>query len=213
MTPADFHAAYRPTADTVSAGTNIDAIVLLAQWANETAWGTHFAGANNLGNIQSGGKSINYASLAAFAQACIATFNSGPYGAVIAAANTDDAMAALIASPWAAGHYGGNLHPWFDPLEGFELNKDQDFKLALLANDMIGGAEDNQNGVAATVHRIEKAVKALASTGVQVDLTPVLNAIADLKAHPAVVADPSVLAIVTRIENAMKAQGAALQGA
>ncbi len=93
------------------------------------------------------------------------------------------------------------------------MNKDQDFRLSLLANDMIGGTEDNQNGVAATVHRIEKAVKAIATTGVPVDLTPVLNAIADLKAHPAVVADPSVLAIVTKIENAMKAQGSALLGA
>ena len=56
-------------------------------------------------------------------------------------------------------------------------------------------------------------MKAIATTGVPVDLTPVLNAIADLKAHPAVVADPSVLAIVTKIENAMKAQGSALLGA
>lgn len=38
-----------------------------------------------------------------------------------------------------------------------------------------------------------------------VDLSPVLTAIADLKAHPAVVADPAVLAIVTRIESGLKA--------
>lgn len=36
------------------------------------------------------------------------------------------------------------------------------------------------------------------------DLAPVLAAIADLKAHPAAIADPAVLAIVTRIETALR---------
>jgi hypothetical protein len=36
------------------------------------------------------------------------------------------------------------------------------------------------------------------------DLSPVLAAIADLKAHPAAIADPAVLAIVTRIETALR---------
>lgn len=46
-------------------------------------------------------------------------------------------------------------------------------------------------------------VKALGTSGVKVDETAVLAAIADLKAHPAA-GDPAVLAIVTRIETALK---------
>ena len=74
MTPADFAAAYRDMAGTVSQGTGIDNVVLLAQWANETARGTHVVG-NNLGNIRCGPTTFSrYATLHDFAQACFATF-------------------------------------------------------------------------------------------------------------------------------------------
>jgi hypothetical protein len=51
MTPAEFAAKYNSTAHAVGRGTGIDNVVLLAQWANETAWGTVVVG-NNLGNIR-----------------------------------------------------------------------------------------------------------------------------------------------------------------
>ncbi len=47
MTPVDFAAAYVTTAREVSDGTGIDSAVLLAQWANETAWGTVVVGILN----------------------------------------------------------------------------------------------------------------------------------------------------------------------
>ncbi|HKW71077.1 MAG TPA: glucosaminidase domain-containing protein [Candidatus Dormibacteraeota bacterium] len=126
MTPDGFHAAYRPTANQVSAGTGIDPIALLAQWANETSWGTSWAGAPyNLGNIENNGVVIHYASLDAFAQACIATFHLPQYAGVLAATNAVDQLAAIVASPWAANHYGGSLMGFYSPLEGFELTPEE----------------------------------------------------------------------------------------
>ncbi len=123
MTPQAFAAAYLPTAHTVSAGTGIDAGVLLAQWANETDWGTAWAGApNNLANIRCGpGGAIEscYATLADFAAAAIATWHNGYYGAVLAAVGVDAQLAAICASPWSAGHYGGSLTSFYAPLAGY----------------------------------------------------------------------------------------------
>lgn len=129
MTPAEFHNAYRDCADQVAAGTNIDPIALLSQWANETAWGTYWQGApTNLANIRNGpGGAIQpYASLDVFAQDCIATFHNGYYQPVLDATNAIDQLAAIVASPWSAGHYGGTLMPYYTQLEGFELTPQQE---------------------------------------------------------------------------------------
>jgi len=131
VTPAQFHAAYRPTANQVSAGTGIDPIALLAQWANETDWGISWAGAPfNLGNIENNGVVIAYPSLAAFVTACIDTFHNGFYGAVLAATNAVDQLAAIVASPWSAGHYGGSLLGFYGPLEVFEMTPQEHTWLA-----------------------------------------------------------------------------------
>src|SRR6267143_4017112 len=116
MTPAEFAATYNPTAHAVGRGTGIDNVVLLAQWANETAWGTVVVG-NNLGNIRCSPTTFcRYATLDDFATACIATFHNGYYNAVLAATTAEAQLAALVASPWDSGHYGGTLHPFYDPL-------------------------------------------------------------------------------------------------
>lgn len=125
MTPSDFAATYRPTADQVAAGTGIDPIALLSQWAAETAWGSVVVG-NNLGNIRCSPTAFcQYATLNDFAIACIATFHNGLFGPVLAATNAVDQLNAIVASPWSAGHYGGSLAAFYQPLEAFELTPDE----------------------------------------------------------------------------------------
>ena len=127
MTPRQFVDAYLPTARTVAAGTRLDEVLFLAQWAHETGrlfnpepgW----AGApNNLANIRDKpGSFAHYSSLAEFANAEIWTLhNSRPnlslpvsttnnyYWPVLATAGKpiETQIAALGASPWDAGHYG-----------------------------------------------------------------------------------------------------------
>jgi hypothetical protein len=129
MTPETFAATYRPTADLVSAGTGIDPIALLSQWANETAWGTVVVG-NNLGNIRCSPTTFcRYATLRDFADGCISTFHNGYYEAVLAAKDAVSQLNAIVASPWAAGHYGGSLMAYYNQLEAYELTPDQDTKL------------------------------------------------------------------------------------
>lgn len=122
MTPKQFHDQYRWVADRVSAATNIDPIALLTQWACETGWGTQWAGAPfNLGNIENNGVVLLYTSLDNFIAACISTWHNGRYEPVLAAKCATDQIAAIIASPWAAGHYSGSLAAFYGPLEEFEL--------------------------------------------------------------------------------------------
>lgn len=182
MTPAQFASAYGTVARTVSDGTGIDSAVLLAQWANETAWGTAVAG-NNLGNIRCSPTSFcRYATLDDFAAACTATFHDGFYNAVLAAATPEAQLAAIVASPWSSGHYGGNLHPFYDPLEVYEMTPNEDATLNR-SDSILSGARLNSKAVDQALIDIEKEVKAIASPPpAKVDLTPVLTAIAAVKA-------------------------------
>lgn len=66
-----------------------------------------------------------------------------------------------------------------------------------------GGQYDPGHPETAPNAKMLGALTALQTQGVTVDQTAILAAIADLKAHPAA-ADPTVLAIVTRIENGLK---------
>lgn len=143
MSPAEFIAAYGPTADAVSHGTGIDPIALLAQWANETDWGSVVVG-SNLGNIRCSPTSFcSYATLEDFAWAAIAVWhqtafinNTYPNGfepfraAAASAADIAAALAAIVASPWSSGHYGGSLDAFASPLEEFELTPQQAQQLA-----------------------------------------------------------------------------------
>jgi len=181
MTPAQFAGSYNPTARAVGAGTGIDNVVLLAQWANETAWGTAVAG-NNLGNIRCSPTNFcSYASLDDFATACIATFHNGFYNAVLAAKTPEDQLAALVASPWSSGHYGGNLHPFYDPLEAYEMTPAQDQTLNAIYGILSGArlpskaADQALKDIEAAVHAIQKPPAPV------VDFKPVLDAIAQVQ--------------------------------
>ena len=169
MTPQDFAAAYLPTAQEVSRGTGIDSYALLAQWGVETAWGSAINNANNLGNIRCSPTTFcEYASLEDFAAAAIATWRNGYYGAVLATAGQPVAaqLHAIGASPWDAGHYnnGGGVGSSLIAAAGEIVLTDQEHQwLNFLYNDLIAGAEDNPNGTAARLDRIEKALAAVAA--------------------------------------------------
>jgi hypothetical protein len=182
MTPAEFAATYGACARTVSDGTGIDSAVLLAQWANETAWGTAIAG-NNLGNIRCSPTSFcQYASIDDFAAGCIATFHNGFYNAVLAATTPAAQLAAIVASPWSAAHYGGTLQPFYDPVEVYEMTPGEDATLNR-SDSILSGSRLRSKAVDQALIDIEKEVKAIASPPpATVDLTPVLNAIAAVKA-------------------------------
>lgn len=186
MTPADFAAAYRDTSGTVSQGTGIDNVVLLAQWANETAWGSSVFG-NNLGNIRCSPTTFcRYATLDDFAHACIATFHNGLYSAVLSATTAEAQLAALVASPWSSNHYGGNLHPFYDPLEAFEMTPAETATLNQVYYLLTTGI-DSYPGQPGTRPIITKAetdsilVAIKATPPVSVDLKPVLDAIAQVQ--------------------------------
>jgi hypothetical protein len=188
VTPAQFAAAYNDTARAVGSGTGLDNVVLLAQWANETAWGTVVNG-NNLGNIRCSPTTFcRYASLADFATACIATFHNGYYNAVLAATTAEAQLAAIVASPWSSGHYGGNLHPYYDPLEAYEMTPAQDAALteALAGVRDLNGAlfyEANDPKYGYFVKLFEGKLKAAAANPppATVDFKPVLDAIAQVQ--------------------------------
>lgn len=76
--PALFAAWMTPYAEQASAATGLDVGLIIAQWGNETAWGTQFAESNNIGNIgvYSGGPNPSYPTLAAGVQAYINEMNS-----------------------------------------------------------------------------------------------------------------------------------------
>jgi len=199
MTPAQFAGAYNPTARAVGGGTGIDNVVLLAQWANETAWGTVVVG-NNLGNIRCSPTSFcRYASLSEFAAACIDTFHNGYYNPVLAATTAEAQLAALVASPWSSSHYGGSLQSFYVPLEAYEMTPEQDaalsstrdyvyrvFNLLLHGKDVVSFPGGPGSGSApyfqAELDRIEGEVKAIASPPpASVDFRPVLDAIAQVQ--------------------------------
>ena len=52
-----------------------------------------------------------------FATACIATFHNGFYEPVLRAGTPSAQLAAIVASPWSSGHYGGSLQSFYLPLE------------------------------------------------------------------------------------------------
>src|SRR5216683_5214178 len=162
MTPADFSATYVTTARAVSDGTGIDSAVLLAQWANETAFGTVVVG-NNLGNIRCSPTTFcTYATLDDFATACIATFHNGFYDAVLAATTPAAQLAALVASPWSGGHYGGTLQPFYDPVEVYEMTPGEDATLNR-SDSILSGSRLRSKAVDQALIDIEKEVKAIAS--------------------------------------------------
>ena len=76
--PSLFAAWMTQYAQQASAATGLDVGVIIAQWGNETAWGTQFAEQNNIGNVgvYGGGPNPSYPTLEAGVQAYINEMNS-----------------------------------------------------------------------------------------------------------------------------------------
>jgi hypothetical protein len=96
-----------PYAQVGKQDTGVLVSVILAQWADETAWGTSVAylEGNNLAGVSPGGVIARYPDLNAGLTAWVQTMTLGYYAAVRAAQGWNAQALALGASPWAAGHY------------------------------------------------------------------------------------------------------------
>lgn len=96
-----------PYAEQASKATGVNELLILAQWGNETAWGQHWAEANNIGNVgvYAGGPNQSFPTLQAGVNAYITEMLS-PVMAKVRAAPTLQAQAiALGESGYAGGHY------------------------------------------------------------------------------------------------------------
>jgi hypothetical protein len=209
MQPQDFVATYLTTAELVKAGTGLDEDTLLAQWALETAWGSVFAGANNLGNIRCSPTSFcSYTSLGVFAQAAIQVFHNGLYAGVLATAgqSIEVQIAALGASPWDAGHYGNPPGSALIPFaKEIDMFNDTDratiahmFNATFYSVAQPGG--DPWTQIAKDQKAAEeKAIAAAVAAGPPPNQTAVLNAIANVKTEL-----DAVAAMLAKIEAALK---------
>jgi hypothetical protein len=98
--------------------TGLHAVVILAQWADETGWGTSSAWVDgfNPAGISPGGQIAKYSSVEEGMTHYVTTLNL-PYYDRVRSAFSSGPLAQAIAlgeSPWAAGHYGGQEHPGSD---------------------------------------------------------------------------------------------------
>lgn len=107
MDAATFLRTLGPAAAAASAATGFPEPVVLAQWANETGWGTSsaFLSGHNFAGVSPGGSVASYPDLATGLAAYEATANAHYYDPVRAAPSPEAAAVALGAGPWAAGHY------------------------------------------------------------------------------------------------------------
>lgn len=204
MTPQGFVAAFLPTAQQVKSGTGLDEDTLLAQWALETAWGSVFAGKNNLGNIRCSPTTFcDYASVADFARAAIDTFHNGLYEAVLATAgkSIETQIAALGASPWDAGHYGNPagsaLIPYAKEIDMFnDLDRAYLTGIGERVAYLVGQhGQSTVSPVKPSMADLEADIKAIKPT----DLNSVLGAVAAVKTEL-----DSVAAMLAKIEAALK---------
>ncbi len=124
MTPDEFAAKYLSIAQECSAkASGLDPRVILAQFADETGWGTsplcldhlNLAGISHFNGWANSGGFCSFPTLADFVVAYGQVINNGLYGAVLAAAKAGesaDAQAkALGESDWAASHYDNGGGP------------------------------------------------------------------------------------------------------
>jgi hypothetical protein len=105
-------------ANQLGGGTNPGAVqAILAQWADETGWGTSSAALdqNNFAGITNPNSQsyYSYSSIEDFVNAYVSTWKNGSsgYSNVLSAMQSGSATQianAMAASAWAGGHYGGN---------------------------------------------------------------------------------------------------------
>ena len=100
---------YAAAAARAAADTGLWTSVVLAQWANETFFGTSraFLQGNNFAGVSPGGVVASYPSQSAGLSAYIETMNLATYDGVRAAKEVGAREQAIVlgASPWAGGHY------------------------------------------------------------------------------------------------------------
>ena len=65
---------------------------------------------------------------------------------MLAATNAVDQLAAIVASPWAAGHYNGSLMAEYTLLEDFELTPAEDQTLTAAYQAARYGIQTNPDG-------------------------------------------------------------------
>lgn len=114
-----------PYARRASQATGVLVSVVLAQWANETAYGTSndWTVKHNPGNISPGGVVASYPTLDAGVNAWIATMNDGAYASVRAGRTWRAQAVALGVSPWASGHYDDGTGPGSALIDIITTNK------------------------------------------------------------------------------------------
>lgn len=95
------------------AQTGLMVSVILAQWANETGWGSspYFTDGHNPAGISPGGVVAAYPSLDAGVAAWIQTMDLPYYDAVRSAQGRNAQAVALGESPWAGSHYDNGSGP------------------------------------------------------------------------------------------------------
>ena len=109
----NFFTTALPYAKKASVATGVLTSVILAQWADETTYGTSddWTVKHNPGNVSPGGNVATYPSLDAGVNAYILTMNGGLYQAVKGAVGWRAQCIALGQSPWASGHYDDGSGP------------------------------------------------------------------------------------------------------
>lgn len=105
--PQQFVNDVLPDAQIASSRTGVPVSVILAQWANETGWGSSpaFTQGNNYAGVSPGGSVGSYPSRSAGLAAYIQTLLSPLYAAVRSAGSAAGAAVALGQSPWAGSRY------------------------------------------------------------------------------------------------------------
>lgn len=124
MGPSQFVATYGPLADRASSMTGLNRWSILAQWADETGWGTshlclqdaNLAGIECTGRYPCDGGFSKYPILDVFVKDYALVWSFPSYHDVPRGAGVDivTQLKAIGASPWAGGHYADGGYPGAD---------------------------------------------------------------------------------------------------
>lgn len=119
MDAKTFQSTYQPQADALASATGLNPLTFLAQFANETGWGTsQLANHNNLAGItytdltagfgQNFGGFVAFGSLDTFVKCYLTVLSLDVYAGFrnTAGESVEAQLSALGASPWSSTHYG-----------------------------------------------------------------------------------------------------------